>query len=208
MKVALISLTMTLMAACKTSNPGVGNAKLATNAASAATNPHLQKITGRYRFTGPDTQIYDLSDQTRKTAMLTIAQDGVVALDVHFAVAIRSSVRMDPGIIAAIIPDSKPRTETYVVGSEGFFGGSKTEERQIVTTGKILSSGADGHDVVIENTTVMYSRPYTWFSKLEWKIYRTDTERIEGDGQRLTYTQTSKELLGSQNLTLTFNRDG
>jgi hypothetical protein len=207
MKFVLFILTMSSLIACKTVSPGINRANLAATTETGREKSELQKIAGTYRFTGPDSMIYDLSNETTKTAVLSVARDGVVSLDVHFPVAIRSSTRLGPGVIASMIPDSQTRTETYTVGTDSLFSGRGTEERKIDTTDTIQKSAANAQEILLESKTVMYGRPYKWFNKPEWKVYKTMTMRIKGDGTLLTFTQESKELMGTENLSLTFTRN-
>jgi hypothetical protein len=113
---------------------------------------------------------------------------------------------MEPGIIAQINPDAVTRTETYTVGVSDLFGGSGTEERKIETTGRV-ESGTGSPSVKIINNTTMHSRPYRWFNKLEWRVYKTVVETITVQGKQMSYSQNSRDALNSETLTLNFARN-
>lgn len=204
MRLALTVSIMLSMAACKTSAPAGQRADLAERA-STPSRPDLRQVAGEYNFTGPDSAIYDRdAAPAQRTALLDVGRDGIVSLEVRFPVAIRASTRMDAGIIAQINPDETTRTETYTVGVSDLFGGNGTDERKIDNTGRIETG--DGKSIKIISQTTMHSRPYRWFNKLEWRVYKTVVQTITVQGNQMSYSQESRDRLNNEILTLNFAR--
>ncbi|MEY4630358.1 MAG: hypothetical protein RIQ81_478, partial [Pseudomonadota bacterium] len=69
-----------------------------------------------------------------------------------------------------------------------------------------IEANEAGKELILVSRTTMSSRPYTWFNKKPWKIYKTRVITLQMAGDTVSFLEQSEDALGKEESALNFSR--